>query len=68
MRDAYLLTCRINESPKANYLVVPNEEEAAWTIGRIIEEMAELNAGQEYTYSDEELIEMVRAATAAQRK
>lgn len=36
-------------------------------IGRIFEEMAELNADQEYTYSDEELIEMLNAATAAQR-
>ncbi|MDH3587562.1 MAG: hypothetical protein OEQ30_10775, partial [Gammaproteobacteria bacterium] len=50
-----------------NYLVVPNEEEAGWTIRRIIEEMAELNADQEYTYSDDELIQMVREATAAQR-
>jgi NAD(P)-dependent dehydrogenase (short-subunit alcohol dehydrogenase family) len=57
-----------DESPKANYLVVPNKEEAAWTIGRIIEEMAELNADQEYTYSDDELFEMVKAATATQRK
>ena len=30
--------------------------------------MAELNADQEYTYSGDELIEMVKAATAAQRK
>jgi hypothetical protein len=30
--------------------------------------MAELNADQEYTYSDDELIEMVTAATAAQRR
>jgi hypothetical protein len=29
--------------------------------------MAELNADQAYTYSDDELIEMVREATAAQR-
>jgi hypothetical protein len=47
--------------------VVPNEEEAGWTIRKIIEEMAELNADQEYSYSDEELMQMVREATAAQR-
>jgi hypothetical protein len=29
--------------------------------------MAEFNADQEFTYSDEELIEMLQAATAAQR-
>jgi NAD(P)-dependent dehydrogenase (short-subunit alcohol dehydrogenase family) len=55
------------DSPKPNYLVVPNEREAGWTIGRMIEETAELNADQAYTYSDEELIEMLKAATAAQR-
>ena len=32
------------------------------------EETAELNAGHEYTYSDEELIRMLREATAAQRR
>ena len=57
-----------SESPKPNYMVVPNEEEASWTIGRMIQEMAEFNADQEFTYSDEELIEMMQAATAAQRK
>lgn len=57
-----------DESPKANYLVVPNEKEARWTISKIIEEMAELNADHEYTYSDEELVQMLREATAAQRK
>jgi len=55
------------DAPKPNYLVVPNEREAGWTIGRMIEETAELNADQEYTYSDEELIEMLKAATAVQR-
>ncbi len=55
------------DAPKPNYLVVPNEQEAGWTIGRMIEETAELNADQEYSYSDEELIEMLKAATALQR-
>ena len=55
------------DAPKPNYLVVPNEQEAGWTIGRMIEETAELNADQEYSYSDEELIEMLKAATAVQR-
>jgi NAD(P)-dependent dehydrogenase (short-subunit alcohol dehydrogenase family) len=56
-----------DESPKPNYLVVPNETEAGWTIRKIIEEMAELNADHEYSYSDEELIQMLKEATAAQR-
>jgi NAD(P)-dependent dehydrogenase (short-subunit alcohol dehydrogenase family) len=57
-----------DEAPKPNYLVVPNEKEARWTISKLIEETAELNAGHEYTYSDEELIRMLREATAAQRR
>ncbi len=57
-----------DESPKPNYMVVPNQEEAEWTIRKIIQEMAELNADQEYSYSDEELIQMLQEATAAQRK
>jgi NAD(P)-dependent dehydrogenase (short-subunit alcohol dehydrogenase family) len=65
--SAAIMQALFDESPKPNYLVVPNEEEAGWTIRKIIEEMAELNADQEYSYSDEELMQMVREATAAQR-
>ena len=65
--SAAIMQALFDESPKPNYLVVPNEREAGWTIRKIIEEMAELNADQAYTYSDDELIEMVREATAAQR-
>jgi NAD(P)-dependent dehydrogenase (short-subunit alcohol dehydrogenase family) len=65
--SAAIMQALFDDSPKPNYLVVPNEREAGWTIRKIIEEMAELNADQEYTYSDDELIEMVREATAAQR-
>jgi NAD(P)-dependent dehydrogenase (short-subunit alcohol dehydrogenase family) len=54
-------------APKPNYMVVPDQEEAEWTIKKIIEEMAELNADQAYTFSDEELVKMVKEATAAQR-
>ena len=38
-------------------IVVPNEHEAGWTIREIIDEMAELNADQEYSCSDEELMQ-----------
>jgi len=65
--SAAVMHALFDDSPKPNYMVVPNEEEAGWTIGRIIEEMAELNADQEYSYSDEELIQMLKEATAAQR-
>lgn len=65
--SAAVMHALFDESPKPNYMVVPNQEEAGWTIGRIIEEMAELNADQQYSYSDEELVQMVKDATAAQR-
>ena len=65
---AEVMRALFDESPKANYLVVPNEEEADWTIRKIIEEMAELNADHEYSFSDEELIQMLKEATAAQRE
>jgi NAD(P)-dependent dehydrogenase (short-subunit alcohol dehydrogenase family) len=65
--SAAIMQALFDASPKPNYLVVPNEEEAGWTIRKIIEEMAELNADQAYSYSDEELIEMLTEATAAQR-
>lgn len=64
---AAVMHALFDESPKPNYLVVPNEREAGWTIRKIIEEMAELNADHEYSYSDEELIQMLKEATAAQR-
>lgn len=64
---AAVMHALFNEAPKPNYMVVPNEEEARWTIGKIIQEMAELNADQEYTYSDEELIQMLKEATAVER-
>jgi hypothetical protein len=65
--SAAIMQALFDASPKPNYLVVPNQEEAGWTIRKIIEEMAELNADQAYSCSDEELIEMLKEATAAQR-
>ena len=65
---AAVIHAMFDDAPKPNYMVVPNESEARWTISKIIEEMAELNADHEYSYSDEELIQMLREATAAQRR
>jgi len=52
-------------NPKRRYLVVPNQEEAGWTINKAIEELAQLNQGQKYSYSREELIQMLDAALTA---
>jgi NAD(P)-dependent dehydrogenase (short-subunit alcohol dehydrogenase family) len=65
---AAVMHALFDESPKLKYMVVPNEGAASRTIGRSLEKMAELNADQEYSYSDEQLIEKLKEATAAQRK
>ncbi len=45
--------------PKPRYLVVPNQEEAQQTIDEAIRELIELNERQPYSYSREQLIEMI---------
>jgi len=51
-----------DDNPKHRYMVVPNLEEAEWTISSAIQEMVQLNERQEYTYSREELIGMLDEA------
>jgi len=53
-------------SPKPRYLVVPNQEQAQWTINRAMERLVELNASQKYSYDREALIEMLDKAMAKQ--
>jgi len=50
------------EDPVRRYMVVPNEEEAGWTINKAIEELVQLNEWQEYSYTREQLIEKLDAA------
>lgn len=50
--------------PLRRYMVVPNEQEAAWTINKAIEELVQLNQWQAYSYSREQLIEKLDAAMA----
>jgi hypothetical protein len=51
-----------DDDPKPRYLVVPNQEEAQVTIAEVIKELIELNERQPYSYSREQLIEMIDAA------
>lgn len=53
------------EEPLRRYMVVPAEQEAAWTIGKQIAKLVELNDWQAYTYSREQLIEKIDAAMAS---
>jgi NAD(P)-dependent dehydrogenase (short-subunit alcohol dehydrogenase family) len=52
------------DKPLRRYMVVPEEREAGWTIGKQIQELVQLNDWQAYTYSREQLIEKLDAAMA----
>jgi hypothetical protein len=45
-------------------MVVPNEEEAGWTINKAIEELVQLNEWQAYSYTRDQLIEKLDATMA----
>jgi NAD(P)-dependent dehydrogenase (short-subunit alcohol dehydrogenase family) len=51
-------------NPKQRYMVVPNREEADWTIGASIRRVAQRNERQEHAFSRDELIAMLDAAIA----
>jgi len=55
-----------DENPRPRYMVTPNQEEAEITIRTVLTRVAELNAGQPYSYSLEELQAMLAEAVAAQ--
>lgn len=50
------------ENPKRRYLVVPNQEQAGWTIKKAIEELAQLNQDHAYSYSRDDLVKMLDEA------
>lgn len=52
------------ENPKRRYLVVPNQREAEITITKAIEELVQLNEDHAYSYSRDQLVEMLDAALA----
>ncbi len=53
-----------DEAPLRRYLVVPNAQEQAMTISGKIGELAQLNQWGPYSYSRDELVEMLDAALA----
>ena len=57
-----------SDEPLLRYMVVPNEEEAGWTIGKAIEEVTQLNEWQAYSYSREQLIEKLDAALSSEQE
>lgn len=53
-----------DDKPLRRYVVVPNAEEQAWTIGTKINELVQLNTWGPYSYSRDQLVEMLDAALA----
>jgi len=51
-----------DDNPLRRYVVVPNQEEQAWTIGTKINELVQLNTWGPYSYSREQLVEMLDEA------
>ena len=55
-----------SDNPKRRYPVLPNQGEAVWTIGSAVQRLAQLNSDHNYSYSQEELIEMLNRAIAVE--
>ena len=55
----------VSDAPKRRYMVVPVEREAEITIRKIIEETVQLNQDHPYTYTRDELVQMVDEALAS---
>ena len=53
--------------PKRRYMVVPDQHEAEITIRKAIQELVQLNEGQNYTYSREALVGMLDEALKTAR-
>ena len=50
------------QNPQPRYLVVPNREQAHWTINRAMERLVEQNSRQQFRFDREALIEMLDAS------
>lgn len=50
------------ENPKRRYLVVPNQEQAEWTIKKAIQELAQLNQDHAFSYSRDDMVKMLDEA------
>jgi hypothetical protein len=48
-------------SPKEHYLVVPRQVEAGWTVAKVMEELLDINARHEHSYTRDELVAYIDA-------
>ena len=56
------------DEPLLRYMVVPDEEEAAWSIDKAIEEVVQYNEWQAYSYTREQLIEKLDEAMGTSKE
>jgi NAD(P)-dependent dehydrogenase (short-subunit alcohol dehydrogenase family) len=54
-----VLHALFDDNPKDHYLVVPEQRQAEITIWKAIEELVSLNDGHEFSYSRDELVQML---------
>ena len=54
-----------SDTPKHRYLVVPNQEQANWTIRKAIQELAQLNQQQSQSFDRDALVKMLDEALEA---
>lgn len=57
-----------DEDPKLRYMVVPNREEASFTVGTAMSKVVQLNERQEHSFSRDELIAMLDEAMGVGRE
>jgi NAD(P)-dependent dehydrogenase (short-subunit alcohol dehydrogenase family) len=66
--SAAIMLALFEEKPKRRYMVTPDQNEAEYTIRKQIEQLAQLNEDQPYSYSREDLVKMLDEALAKTRK
>ena len=54
-------------TPKRRYMVTPNQDEAEWAVSSLVGQLVQLNEGQPYTYSRDQLVKMLDEALAHAR-
>jgi hypothetical protein len=60
-----VLHALFDENPKARYMVVPEQEQADWTVRKAMTVMVELNQDHPFSYDRAALIEMLDEVLAA---
>jgi hypothetical protein len=60
--SAAFMHALFDDKPLRRYVVVPNAAEQEWTIGTKVNELVQLNQWGPYSYSRDQLVEMLDAA------